>query len=316
MGQSNLPLRIRLDKTTKAGEFLKTRNCNLNCFWCHGDYFRHKVGVKALNNDKFIDVVVKVLTASSRPTAEIKISGQGEPCLSGKKELCDLIRGLRSFPKISTIKLVTNGILLDEMVQDLFNSGLDGANISIHSLKPQRYQKIAGKDKLAQAIRGVRAARKAGLKVKLNVIYCRFNEDEIWDFVNFAGKEKVEIKFFDLLHTISPCRDLYLPPDRLCKQLESKAASKKVFEEPYVFYEYHFDNGAIIQVKNCRINKCPQKRCKYRQKCLEGCRLSVRISAEGILHPCGVRIDNIIPLTSRSTGIAQIKKALLSGGKN
>lgn len=311
-----LSLRIRLDKTTKAGELLRARNCNLSCFWCHGDYFRHQVGVKALSNDGFIDVVGKVLAASSRPTAEVKISGQGEPCLSGKKELCGLIRDLRSFPKISIIKLVTNGILLDEMAQNLFSSGLDGVNVSIHSLRPQRYQKITGKNKLAQAIKGVRAARKVGLKVKLNTIYCRFNEDEIWDFVNFAEKEKVVIKFFDLLCTNSLCKDLHLPLEKLWKQLELKATSKKVFEDPYVFYEYRFGNGAIIQVKNCRINKCLQKGCQYRQKCLEGCRSSVRISADGILHPCGVRVDNIIPLTSRDTSMAKIKKALLSGGKS
>ena len=316
MEQSNLPLRIRLDKTTKAGELLRARNCNLSCFWCHGDYFRHKIGIRALSNKRLIEVVNNVLVASSRPTAEIKISGQGEPCLAGKKELCDLIKSLRSFSRISTIKLVTNGILLDEMAQDLVNSGLDGVNVSIHSLKPQRYQKITGKDKLAQAIKGVRAARRIGLKVKLNTIYCRLNEDEIWNFVSFAEKEKVVIKFFGLLCTNSLCEGLHLPLEKLWKQLELKATSKKVFEEPYVFYEYHFGSGAIIQVKNCQINRCPQKGCQCRQKCLEGCRSSVRISADGILHPCGVRDDNVVSLTDPNISKEEIRRALLSGGKS
>lgn len=311
------PLKIRLDKTAKAGELLKTKNCNLDCLWCHGDYFRHKVGAKAISNQKFIKIVDNVLAASSRQMAEIKISGQGEPCLVGERELCGLIKGLLSLPKVLNVKLVTNGILLDKMAKSLKDSGLDGVTVSIHSLKAERYKQITGKNKLSQALKGIRTAQKVGLKVKLNVIYSLINEDEIWDFINFSEKERVMIKFFSLLPINPLCNDLYLPLEKLLKELETKALSKKIIAKPYSLYEYCFSKGGItVQVKNSSKNNCPQKSCKHRKKCLEGCRSSVRISQDGILHPCGVRIDNVISLVDPNIGQQEIKKALLSGGKS
>lgn len=264
-----------------------------------------------------IKIVDDVLAASSRQTAEIKISGQGEPCLAGRKELCDLIKGLRSLLKILSIKLVTNGILLDKMAKSLKDSSLDGVTVSIHSLKPERYKRITGKNRLSWVLKGIKTAQKVGLKVKLNVIYSRINKDEMWDFINFAEKEKVIIKFFSLLPINPICRDLYLPLEKLLKELETKALSKKMFEKPYSLYEYYFREGGItVQVKNSLKNNCPQTKCPNREECLEGCRSSIRISQDGILHPCGVRIDNVISLIDPNIGQQEIKKALLSGGKS
>jgi len=56
-------------------------------------------------------------------------------------------------------------------------------------------------------------------------------------------------------------------------------------------------------------------RCDYRQKCLEGCRYSIRISQDGHLHPCGVKKTNVISLLDKEVTNEQITNCLREGGK-
>ncbi len=312
-----LPLRIRIDKTVRGGEPLKDLNCNLACIWCHRDFFHHKLGVPAISNAKIVKTVKLVIAASSRRKAELKISGQGEPTLVGTNELCDLIGQLRLIPRVSEIKLITNGILLKDMARELKAIGLNAVTISINSLNFKTYSLITQRDFLSKAIKGVRAAIKVGLKTKLNVVYSKLNAGEVLDFIRFSGKNGgIVIKFFDLLVTNQLCKELYLPLSNLQKQLESLATSKRTLVTPYRACEYHFTNPKAIIKTAGRVNECPNIACKYRTKCPEGCRSAVRISQDGVLHPCGVRTDNTIALVDDNVTIKQVRKALLSGGKN
>jgi len=310
----NSLLKIRLDKTLKGGEFLRGKRCNLNCPWCHGDYFYHKEGLRALDNKEIVECVKKVILASERPRVEIKISGQGEPCLVGKEELGDLIRRLKRLPKVENLKLVTNGTILAEMANDLYRSGLDGCNVSIHTLNPEKYKMITGRKILYKAMEGLTLAKKVGLKVKVNTIYSRFNEEEVGDYVDLALRKRITIKFFRLLPHGS-CESFYLPIENLVEQLNQLLFKKNKRRQRFLL-EYLLDNsGTKIQVKNSKINYCLNRYCPSRSACLETCRYSVRISQDGDLHPCGVRLDNIISLISPRTRLEDIKKALRSGGK-
>lgn len=310
------PLIIRLDKTFRGGELLKLRNCNLACIWCHGDFFQHLVGEKAIDNKKLTSLVEKVALVSERPSVEIRITGQGEPCLSGKEELCDLVARLKRVHKVSLVKLVTNGILLDKMAMSLKDAGLDGLTVSLHSLKPDRYKQITGKNLLNEALKGVDAAARAGHKTKLNVIYCKINADEIWDYIKLAEEKNIDIKFFDLLPITPLARQLYVPIKNLRKELDVNLKGK-LFQNAYYYFEYASgqNQNISIKVKASDLNNCPNLACQSRNKCLEGCRSSIRIGQDGVLHPCGVRTDNILSLMKKDIFPEKISEALKSGGK-
>ena len=74
-------------------------------------------------------------------------------------------------------------------------------------------------------------------------------------------------------------------------------------------------NGGSIFLKTSWINNCPNMDCFARDSCLEGCRSSIRIRADGILQPCGVRKDNTLDLLSSRISTQDIRNSLQSGGK-
>jgi molybdenum cofactor biosynthesis enzyme MoaA len=315
----NQIIRIRIDKTVRGGQILKNKRCNLNCLWCHGDFFHHQKKQRAINNDQIAEAVQKVIEVldANANNVMVKISGEGEPTLAGEKELGNLIVVLKNQVKVKEVNLVTNGILLSSMVKSLATAGLDGVNVSINSLNREIYSFITGADKLECAIKGMESSLRYGLKTKINICYTKLNDNEVFDFIKFSQEhDGVMIKFFDLLITNNLCKRLYLPLEKLVDKIERIASERKVIKSPYWGYEYSIQPNAHVYVKVASTqNNCPNTACNFRDKCLEGCRSSIRISQDGTLHPCGVRIDNVVSLIEPKVTIEDIKQALLSGGK-
>jgi len=303
----------------KGGQILKNRRCNLNCLWCHGDFFHHQKKQRAINNEQIAEAVQKVISILDVDTnnVTVKISGEGEPTLVGKKELGDLIAILKNKLRVKEVKLVTNGVLLSSMIKSLTNAGLDAVNVSINSLNKETYSFITGDDKLEYAIKGVETSLKYSLKTKINVCYTKLNDHEVFDFIKFSQEhDGLMVKFFDLLITNNLCKRLYLPLERLIDKIEQIASEKKLVESPYLAYEYLIPPNAHVFVKVAGTqNDCPNTTCNFRHKCLEGCRSSIRISQDGTLHPCGIRTDNVVSLIDPNVTIKDIKQALLIGGK-
>jgi GTP 3',8-cyclase len=309
-------LRFRLDKTARAGTRVTKRNCNIACVWCHHDYFQHG-GFIAIDNNQFISAVDKVIHVAKADEADIRIAGDGEPTLVGENELFDLIVGLRKIPKVNKIKLTTNGILLGRMAQTLIKANLDGVSVSLNSLDRERYKKYSGSDELPTVQDSISEAFRAGLKLKINAIYSKFNRDEIGDYENLSIKfGNMPIKFFDLLVQAEGDREYYLPINELNDRLTRVAETIKVESLPYPKTTYRLESGAIFEVVVAGdINDCINYFCAVREQCVEGCRRSIRIGLDGVMRPCGVRNDNYVDLFDAKTTPRDILEALKSGGK-
>ena len=92
------------------------------------------------------------------------------------------------------------------------------------------------------------------------------------------------------------------------------AEIKYKYDLPYKG-QIFFINGAIIEVKDSRINTCPNMACPVRDKCLEGCRYHIRIARDGVMQPCGIRTDNILNLMDPIVSDSLVLASLKSGGK-
>ena len=130
---------------------------------------------------------------------KVRITG-GEPLL--RKGIEDLVGALRSINNLKTIDMTTNGWFLAEKVKQLREAGLQGVTVSLHSLRPDRFERISGKRALlSRVLEGIDAASDAGLyPIKINTVAIRgYNDDEIIDIVEFARKRDLLVKFIEFM---------------------------------------------------------------------------------------------------------------------
>ena len=144
---------------------------------------------------------------------KIRLTG-GEPLV--RRGILDICRGLRAIPELKELCLTTNGSLLPELAQPLREAGVDRLNISLDTLKPERFQEITRRGTLDEVMKGIRAAEDAGFQnLKLDtVLMGGVNDDEIGDFLALTMEHPWEVRFIELM-AMGPCaawpKERFLP---------------------------------------------------------------------------------------------------------
>ena len=183
-----------LDRYGRVINYLRisvTDRCNLRCCYCMPEGVQD-VGMK--NILTFEEIWEIVRTGVSLGITHIRITG-GEPLV--RKDCVDLIRGIREISGVETITMTTNGVLLENYGKQLKEAGVDGVNISLDTLNPEEFYKITGKRELQEVLAGIRAAKTAGLPVKLNAVN-RKELDPI-PLVRYAQEENLPIRFIEMM---------------------------------------------------------------------------------------------------------------------
>lgn len=183
-----------LDRYGRVINYLRisvTDRCNLRCCYCMPEGVQD-VGMK--NILTFEEIWEIVRTGVSLGITHIRITG-GEPLV--RKDCVDLIRGIREIPGVETITMTTNGVLLENYGKQLKEAGVDGVNISLDTLDPEEFYKITGKRELQEVLAGIRAAKTAGLPVKLNAVN-RKELDPI-PLVRYAQEENLPLRFIEMM---------------------------------------------------------------------------------------------------------------------
>jgi len=173
-----------------------TDRCNFRCPYCMP---QEKVvflpRAELLTYEEF-ETLVRV--GSRLGIREVRITG-GEPLL--RRDVPSLVRRLAGIEGIDDLSLTTNGFHLEELAGPLKEAGLRRVNVSLDTLRPDRFRRLAGVDGLPQVLRGVAAARAAGLTpIKVNAVLLRgVNEDEALELVEWARAEGVSFRFIELM---------------------------------------------------------------------------------------------------------------------
>lgn len=173
-----------------------TDRCNLRCIYCMPEE-----GVPlVLHNDilHFEEILPIVQASIELGIDNIRITG-GEPLV--RSGVADLVRMISGIGGVREISMTTNGILLAKHAQKLKESGLHRINVSLDSLKKDRFQKITRMGELNAALKGINAAFKAGLDpVKVNMVPMKgINDDEIVDFAQMTLHEGWHVRFIELM---------------------------------------------------------------------------------------------------------------------
>ena len=195
-----------LDGCGRTIDYLRlsvTDLCNYRCRYCmppegvakrdHGDI---------LSLEELADIARAAVRLGVK---KIRLTG-GEPLV--RRGIVELCRQLRTIPGLQELCLTTNGALLPQLAAPLREAGLDRLNISLDTLRPDRFAEMTRLGHLSDALAGIEAAEAAGFHdLKLDtVLIGGFNDDEIDDFINLTREHPWEVRFIELM-PMGPCAE-------------------------------------------------------------------------------------------------------------
>ena len=128
---------------------------------------------------------------------KMRVTG-GEPTVRPKIE--SLIQALAKINGIKSISMTTNGLLLQDKVKQLKAAGLGSVNISLDTLRADRFKAICGIDGVDKTLASIKAAHNAELGVKINTVVMRgWNDDEVVDFARYARDTGYTVRFIEFM---------------------------------------------------------------------------------------------------------------------
>lgn len=188
-------LRDRYNRTISYLRISITDRCNLRCKYCVNENLQILPHTEVLRLEEIIRFVH---ICAELGVDKVRLTG-GEPLL--KKGLIFLLKEINAIKGIKDISLTTNGVYLGEKVVELKEAGLRRVNISLDTLKPERFAYITGVDAFHLVLDSIEKSKDMGLNpVKINTVMIKgFNDDEILDFARFAKSWDVEVRFIEFM---------------------------------------------------------------------------------------------------------------------
>lgn len=291
-----------IDKYGRQIDYMRisvTERCNLRCRYCMPEE-----GIVKRDHEEMMtaeETIDAVKAAVSLGVKKIRVTG-GEPLV--KRGIVELCENIAAVDGVEELCMTTNGTLLPGYARELRAAGVDRVNISLDTLKADRYREITRIGELSEALSGIEAAFEAGFeKVKINtVLMGGFNDDEIEDFVRLTIDRPLEVRFIELMpigggiefekaRFISCVRVLESVPGLEPLDMTDGVAA---------MYALPGAKGRVGLIRPISCDFC------------EGCN-KIRLTADGMLKPClhsGAEIS--IKGRSREEMTEVIREAILS----
>jgi cyclic pyranopterin phosphate synthase len=282
-----------------------TDKCNLRCVYCMPEE-----GLQWLDRHEILsyeEIAEIVAVAASLGVRSIRLSG-GEPLV--RKDLHRLVRAIAAIDGIDDVALSTNGVLLRAQLDELIAAGLNRVNISLDTLRPDRFERIARRKGLDEVLAAIDAAIENGLgPVKINCVVMRGqNDDELEAFAEITRSRQVYVRFIEVMpvHENAALQaQTYVSSDEMLERLRSLGDLRPVDgpggNGPARYFAYPGSPGAVGVISPLSHDYC--ERCNR-----------VRLSADGRLRLClfgDQHIDLRTPLRN-GAGAAELREIFQS----
>lgn len=280
-----ITMTLLVDRFGRRVDYLRisvTDRCNLRCIYCvppEKVVWRHRDEILS-----FEEIASVVEAAAQLGVRRIRLTG-GEPLL--RRDLPELVREIATIPGIEEVSLTTNASLLKQLAEPLARSGLSRVNISLDTLRPDRYARLTRGGAIESVWRGIAAAERAALlPIKLNVVAVKgLNDDELLDLARLSLERPWHVRFIELM----PVGDLggwdpglpergqgYLPVEAMLERLSDlrlEPTNEKTGRGPARVYHVAGALGTIGFISPISDNFC------------SACN-RLRLTCDGRLRPC------------------------------
>lgn len=238
------------DGTGRIIDYLRvsvTDRCNLRCVYCMPPQ-----GVEPVPHREMLTLeeIGTICGAAARlGVTRVKLTG-GEPLV--RKGCPRLVEMLKSIPGIREVTMTTNGILLPRMLGELMAAGLDGVNISLDTLDPERYKALTRYPLEGDAQEAIQAALGAGLRVKVNCVPIReHNDRDLEELAALARDRQLDVRFIELMPVGMGAALTPIPGEEVRQRLEAAFGPMEPYQGvprgngPAVYYSLPGFTGKI-----------------------------------------------------------------------
>ena len=266
-----------LDKLNRKIDYLRISvidRCNLRCVYCMPEE-----GIESIPHDEILtyDEILRICEiVSELGIRKIKITG-GEPLV--RKDIVNLVRDIKNIDKIEQVTLTTNGILLHEMLDDLYDAGIDAINISLDTLNKDNFKKITRRDGLEKVLMSIDKAYDLGIRVKINCLAIRdFNLRELVEIASFAKDREIDVRFIELMPIGFGKKYTQIDNDEILSILESRFGTFEIVTEKR-------GNGPAKYYRNQNMKGCIGFISAISHEFCESCN-RIRLTSSGFLKLC------------------------------
>lgn len=281
MTNNSAPITDVFDRSLRDLRISVIDKCNFRCTYCmpkeiFGDDYAFLPENQLLS---FAEIVRVAKTFAQLGVEKIRITG-GEPLL--RKDLNQLIAQLVNIPGIQDIALTTNAVFLPKRAAKLKAAGLDRVNISLDAIEDHVFTKINGRGvPIKPVLRGIEAAKEAGLKVKVNMVVKKgMNESQILPMARYFKGKDIILRFiefmdvgnhngWDLNNVVSKQQII----DRIHHEMPITPAEENYYGEVASRFRYLDEEGEIGVISSVTDSFC-------------GTCTRIRLSADGKLYTC------------------------------
>lgn len=253
-----------------------TDRCNLRCRYCMAEHMQFLPKREILTLEEIVELGDIFI---DRGVRRIRLTG-GEPLV--RRGVGELFRalGCRIGHGLEELTLTTNGVLLGQFAGLLADSGVRRVNVSLDSRRPNRFSHITRGGELGTVLRGIAAAREAGLKVKINMVaLAGLNDDEFEEMLLWCDSEGLDLTLIETMPLGEVEEDRtchYLPLDMVKRRLEQRFTLTSSFGRtagPARYYEIAGLSARLGLITPLSNNFCA------------GCN-RIRVAATGTVYGC------------------------------
>ncbi|HEY4711200.1 MAG TPA: GTP 3',8-cyclase MoaA [Dehalococcoidia bacterium] len=292
-----------LDSFGRSINYLRisvTDRCNLRCIYC-----MPPGGVPQISHSEVLsyeEIRTVVLAAAELGINKVRLTG-GEPLV--RADFPQLVKMLSKIEGIEELSLTTNGTVLKKYALELKEAGLSRVNVSLDTLKPDKFRYITRLGELKAVLEGIEAAKEAGFDpVKINTVVMRgINDDEILDFARMTYEDGWHVRFIELM----PFKGVaeFVPSAELRQHIsllgKLELCMPVASNGPAMYYRLSGAKGTIGFIS-------PLTELSFCSRCNR-----MRLTPDGKLRPCLLGEDEIdlrVPLRN-NVSIEELKSLIL-----